>query len=171
MHRSAFQDLQQLEPTEIVSVMRAPRGSATPGNLLFAAALTGTGGRPKSYNVCCSYQQHSNSSGLIYAHGSERNTTKQRSCRSGLIYGLGSGRSQNQTQMRSFAKSACFPQGASCTDPSILPPIALANTAINRTNAGRLRPPAFAGYVQLQGLPLVSSSFWVKSPLGRSRSD
>jgi hypothetical protein len=155
MHRSAYQDLQQLEPTEIVSVMRAPRGSATPGNLLFAAALTGTGGRPKSYNVCCSYQQRSNSSGLIYAHGAERNTTKQRSCRSGLIYGLGFGRSQ--TQMRSFEKSACFPHGASCTGPAILPPIALANTAINRTNAGRLRPPAFAGYVQLQGHPHLSS--------------
>jgi hypothetical protein len=150
MHRSAFQDLQQLEPTVIVSVVRAPRGSATPGNLLFAAALTETGGRPKSYNVCCSYPQHSNSSGLIYAHGSERNTTKQRLCRSGLIYGLGSGRikNQTQTQMRSFEKSACFPHGASCTGPAILPPIALANTAINRTNAGRLRPPAFAGYVQ-----------------------
>jgi hypothetical protein len=150
MHRSAFQDLQQLEPTEIVSVMRAPRGSATPGNLLFAAALTGTGGRPKSYNVCCSYPQHSSGSGLIYAHSSEKYTTKQRSCRSGLIYGLGSGRrnNQTQTQMHSFAKSTCFPQGASCTVPAILPPIALANTAINRTNTGRLRPPAFAGYVQ-----------------------
>jgi hypothetical protein len=168
MHRSAFQDLQQLEPTEIVSVMRAPRGSATPGNLLFSAALARTGGSPTSDNVCSSSRQRSVCSGpifvrrsgvaltkqqsccpgQIFAHSSEQNTQNQRCRCSSHICAQGSEVVQRKTKMRSLAKSTRFPQAVACKGPVILPRIALANTAINRTTTGRLRLPVVAGYVQ-----------------------
>jgi hypothetical protein len=168
MHRSAFQDLQQVEPTGSVLVKRASRGSATPGNSLISAALARTCGRQTYYNVRSSHQQCSGCSGPIFVRSSDVAQTKQRSCCAGQIFGHGSEQNKkNQrsrcsshiyaqgskvvqciTKLRSLAKPTRFPQSVACSGPVILPRIALANTAINRATTGRLRLPLVAGYVQ-----------------------
>jgi hypothetical protein len=168
MHRSAFQDLQQVEPTGSVLVKRASRGSATPGNSLVSAALARICGRQTYYNVCSSYQQRSGCSGPIFVRSSDVGQTKQQSCRAGQIsvrssdhiaknlrlgclgnlFAQGSEVAQRKTKTHPLAKPTRFPQAVACKGPVILPRIALANTAINRTTTGRLRLPLVAGYVQ-----------------------
>jgi hypothetical protein len=145
MHLSAFQDHQQLEQAGSVSVKRASRGSAAPGSLLVAATLDRIFNLQLSCSVGCSSLRRSNGSGLNFDQGTGRKSKTRRPRFAGLIYRHNSGSNQIQMRILSHSMSALIPKVVSCTGPTLLPPIALANPSFNRTNTGMLRTPAFAG--------------------------
>jgi hypothetical protein len=145
MHFYAFQDLQQFEQISSVSVKRASRGSAAPGSLLVAATLDRIFNHQLSCNVRRSFLRQSNDSGLNFDQGTRRKAEILRSWFAGLIYRYNSGSNQIQMLILSHSMSALISKVVSCTGPTILPPIALANPSFNRTNTGMLRTPAFAG--------------------------
>jgi hypothetical protein len=145
MHFRAFQDLQQFEQISSVSIKRASRGSAAPGSSLVAATLDRIFNIQLSCNVRRSSLRRSNDSGLNFDQGTRRKAEILRPWFAGLIYKYNSGSNQIQMRIRSHSMSALIPKVVSCTGPTLLPPIALANPSFNRTNTGMLRTPAFAG--------------------------